>query len=164
MKERVREAVFNLIGTAAVGSEALDLFAGTGALGLEAISRGAQRATFIERHFPTADLVQKNVLELGLAERCRVEPGDAFLWTRRHAQPDGLPWLVFCSPPYAFYEEREAEMLELIGTLLERALPGSLLVVESDDRFDLAHLPEASRWDVRHYPPAVVSILQKDAP
>jgi 16S rRNA (guanine966-N2)-methyltransferase len=161
MKDRVREAVFNLVGTAVVGSEALDLFAGTGALGLEAISRGAERATFIERHFPTAELVRKNIADLGLEDRCRLEAGDAFRWSRRHAVPSGLPWVAFCSPPFAFYVEREGEMLELIGTLLERALPDSILVVESDERFDPARLPEASRWDVREYPPARVAIIQK---
>ena len=48
-EDRVREAVFNLLGTQVTGSQAIDLFAGTGALGLEAISRGATHATFIER-------------------------------------------------------------------------------------------------------------------
>src|SRR6478736_322408 len=54
MKDRVREAVFNLLGPQVAGSHAIDLFAGTGALGIEAISRGATKATFIERHLPTA--------------------------------------------------------------------------------------------------------------
>src|SRR5262249_42961688 len=56
MKDRVREALFNLIGPNVRGMHAIDLFAGTGALGLEAISRGAAGATFIERHYPTAEL------------------------------------------------------------------------------------------------------------
>ena len=54
MKDRVREALFNLLGNAVEGKIAIDLFAGTGALGLEALSRGASRAVFIERHRPTA--------------------------------------------------------------------------------------------------------------
>src|SRR5271165_4697735 len=54
MKDRVREALFNLLGTAVEGKLAIDLFAGTGALALEAISREATRAIFIERHQPTA--------------------------------------------------------------------------------------------------------------
>src|SRR4051794_22495694 len=60
MKDRVREAVFNLLGKQIAGSHAIDLFAGTGALGLEALSRGAARATFIERHFLTAKLIEEN--------------------------------------------------------------------------------------------------------
>src|SRR5687768_13415002 len=54
MKDRVREAVFNLIGPRVVGKRAIDLFAGTGAIGLEALSRGASHAVLLERHFPTA--------------------------------------------------------------------------------------------------------------
>src|SRR5205823_2176218 len=52
MKDRTREAVFNLLGPGVTGTHAIDLFAGTGALGLEAISRGAESATLIEQHFP----------------------------------------------------------------------------------------------------------------
>src|SRR6476661_8043397 len=72
MKDRVREAVFNLLGTQVAGSHAIDLFAGTGALGLEAISRGAAMATFIERHLPTANLIQENASAIGIAERINV--------------------------------------------------------------------------------------------
>src|SRR3954453_4982920 len=61
MKDRVREAVFNLLGAPVEGSHAIDLFAGTGALGLEAISRGAVRATFIERHVPTAKIIKQTL-------------------------------------------------------------------------------------------------------
>src|SRR6186713_2214397 len=60
MKDRVREAVFNLLGPQIKGTHAIDLFAGTGALGLEAVSRGASRATLIERHLPTAKLIEQN--------------------------------------------------------------------------------------------------------
>src|SRR5262245_4014790 len=82
MKDRVREAVFNLIGPGVVGSHASDLFAGTGALGLEAISRGALRATLIERHSPTLELIKQNAAALGVAERIEARFGDAFLWTQ----------------------------------------------------------------------------------
>ena len=66
MKDRVREAIFNLIGPAIRGKHAMDLFAGTGALGLEALSRGADRATFIEQHFPTAKIIRQNIAALGV--------------------------------------------------------------------------------------------------
>ena len=69
MKDRVREAVFNLLGPAVVGKHALDLFAGTGALGFEALSRGAAAATFVERHFPTADHLRQTAASLGVADR-----------------------------------------------------------------------------------------------
>jgi 16S rRNA (guanine966-N2)-methyltransferase len=158
MKDRVREAVFNLLGTAVKGMHAIDLFAGSGALGLEALSRGAARATLIERHFPTAGLIRQNVRNLQVEDRALVVGADAFFWVRQDLPDRLLPWLVFCSPPYDFYVERQDDMLRLLNTLLEAAPPHSLLAVESDGRFDTDLLPSAVKWDVRHYSPAVVSV------
>jgi 16S rRNA G966 N2-methylase RsmD len=80
MKDRLREAVFNLLGTDVRGKHALDLFAGTGALGLEAISRGAARATLLEQHHPTAAVIRQNIAELGLEAQAEVVPGNTFIW------------------------------------------------------------------------------------
>src|SRR5262249_7572553 len=102
MKDRVREAVFNLLGPGIGGSHAIDLFAGTGALGLEALSRGAARATFIERHLPTLKLIEQNADTLGVRERADVVFGDAFLWTAQFQPGNPTPLIVFCSPPYDF--------------------------------------------------------------
>jgi 16S rRNA (guanine966-N2)-methyltransferase len=164
MKDRVRESVFNLLGPQVAGSHTIDLFAGTGALALEAISRGAAKATLIERHFPTVKLIEQNVAQLGVGERAEVVFGDAFAWTRRYQPVKEIPLTVFCSPPYDFYVERRAEMLDLIGRWTEIAPPGSQIVVEADARFDLGSLPDAPSWDVRGYPPAVVAIYRKHSP
>ena len=161
MKDRVREAVFNLIGPSVVGQHAIDLFAGTGALGFEAVSRGARRATLVEHHLPTAEMVRATAATLGVADRVEGVWANAFFWARSNPAPDGESWLVFCSPPYAFYVDRAQEMLTLIGSLLDRAPGGSTLVVECDERFDTAQLPRAEEWNVRHYPPAVVAIYRK---
>jgi 16S rRNA (guanine966-N2)-methyltransferase len=161
MKERVREAVFNLIGPAVVGMHALDLFAGTGALGLEAISRGAVGATLIERHAPSARLIRENAKVLDLEQRVQVYFGDTFLWTRQYpdwSPPQPAAWLVLCSPPYDFYRERRPEMLGLLRQLHERAPGDSLFVVEADERFDFSLLEEFGEWDVRAYPPAFVGL------
>ena len=163
MKDRVREAVFNLLGTGVRGKHALDLFAGTGALGLEALSRGAARATFIEQHHPTAKTLERTVATLGVEKETEIVVANTFLWFRRRPDLGVDPWLVFSSPPYEFYATRGAEMLDLIGGLIAAAPPGSLFVVECDDRFDLAQLPHAQAWDVRSYPPAVVAIHEKPA-
>jgi 16S rRNA (guanine966-N2)-methyltransferase len=158
MKERVREAVFNLIGPKVVGAYAIDLFAGTGALGLEALSRGAETATLVEQHFPTADIIRKNVEALGMAERAEVYPGNAFIWSQRQLPPQDRRWLVFCSPPYLFYTEREGDMLGLLTRLFDNAPPASTFVVEADERFDMSLLPNSSGWEIRPYPPAIVAI------
>lgn len=180
MKHRVREAIFNLLSTDSAGRHAIDLFAGTGALGLEALSRGAAEATFIENHVPTARVIQENIHALGLADRAHLLTTSAFLWAKRdlptfscdcsrqsEAGSDCLPWLVFCSPPYAFYHEREQEMLGLVGRILDHAPLGTIMVVEADASFDFALLPgdiaelrHEAGWRVRAYPPAVVGVLR----
>jgi 16S rRNA (guanine966-N2)-methyltransferase len=159
MKDRTRESVFNLLGPSIVGKHAIDLFAGTGALGLEALSRGAARATLLERHFPTARVIRQNVETLGLVEHAEVVAADTFVWARRPSISDERPWVVFCSPPYDFYVDRAAEMLALIETFAQRSPPGSMVVVEADSRFDTTQLPRAGEWDLRHYAPAVIGIL-----
>jgi 16S rRNA (guanine966-N2)-methyltransferase len=164
MKERVREAVFNLIGPAVAGKHVLDLFAGTGALGLEALSRGAATATFIERHAPSVRLLKENVDALGVETQAEVFFGDAFLWRRQcpeWSERAISPWLVLCSPPYDFYCQRTAEMLGLLGNLHGAAPSGSLFVVESDRRFEFGLLDDLGRWDIRSYPPAVVGIHER---
>ena len=190
MKHRVREAIFNLISTESEGRHAIDLFAGTGALGLEALSRGARSATFIEKHVPTARVIQENIGALGVEDRATLLTTSAFLWSKRDlpisdfglrnaelsetsdsAIPDPqspIPWLVFCSPPYAFYIERTRDMLDLIGTVLDHAPEGSIMIVEADERFDFELLPgevaverHDKGWNVRTYPPAVVGVWRK---
>jgi 16S rRNA (guanine966-N2)-methyltransferase len=166
MKHRVREAIFNLISTESAGRHVIDLFAGTGALGIEALSRGATSATFIERHVPSAQVVEKNISDLELADRATLRVTSAFLWSKRDlasetdAPPRNMPWLVFCSPPYSFFVARVEDMLELIARIEQAAPPASTLVIESDQRFDFAGLigENKSAWDVRDYPPARVGI------
>ena len=164
MKERVREALFNLVGPAVKGKHTLDLFAGTGALGLEALSRGAATATFIERHAPSVRLLKDNVAALGLQTQAEVIFGDTFLWRRQWPQWSERvtsPWLVLCSPPYDFYCQRTDEMIRLLAELHAAAPPGSLFVVETDRRFDFQLLAEMGPWDARSYPPAVVGIHER---
>lgn len=161
MKDRVREAVFNLVGPDVVGKHVIDLFAGTGALGLEAISRGAADATLIEQHYPTASVIRQNAGLLEVTDRVNIVSGNTFIWVARDQAPKTAPWLVFCSPPYAFYVERQGEMLAMIKSLLDQAPQGSIFVIESDERFDVTLLPEAGNWDTRTYPPAVLSLLRR---
>lgn len=162
MKDNVREALFNLVGAYVKGKHVLDLFAGTGAIGLEAISRGAAHATMIERHIPTARLIQSNAKSLEIEEITTVISSDTFFWFRQFAktaeQRPEIPWIVFCSPPYDFFLERTDEMVDLIGGAMELAPKQSIIVCESDSRFRLRSLPDYENWRTKHYTPAVVSV------
>ena len=98
--DRVREATFNALTSMGVieGATVLDLFAGSGALGLEALSRGALHATFVDADRRTAALVERNVATLGFGERARVVVADA----RARAGTFEPVDVAFCDPPYAF--------------------------------------------------------------
>lgn len=161
MKQRVREALFNLLGPEIEGKHALDLFAGTGALGIEALSRGAASAMFVERHFPTAETLERNLEALELDEVGKVLPANSLLWSKRLPELPAIPWVVFCSPPYDLYLQQEPEVMSLVTTLLDAAPAESLFAVECDLRFDTARLPRADQWDVREYPPAVLAVMTK---
>lgn len=97
--DRVRETLFNWLQGEIRGRRVLDLFAGSGALGLEALSRGAATATFVERTRPVALQLHKNIDLLGLLGRARVETGDAARVLGRGS--DAAYDLVFLDPPFA---------------------------------------------------------------
>lgn len=163
MKDRVRETLFDLLGPRVRGAMAVDLFAGTGALGFEVLSRGGERALFVERHFPTADAIRRSARSLGVEERTDIRSGDVLLWGKKMpALPLTAPWLVFVSPPWAFFTERADELMGLVRALMGAAPAGSTVVVESDASFDPAGLPGAT-WVTRPIPPAVLHIADVSA-
>jgi 16S rRNA (guanine966-N2)-methyltransferase len=164
MKQRVREAIFNLLGPRVKGAHVVDLFAGTGAVSWEAISRGAISATLLEQHFPTARLLEQNARELGVLELIEVISGDTFFWARQGDSneivlPRDRPWIVFCCPPYELYVSQRTALMDLVQRLADMAPAQSVIVVEADSRFDVNELPTLGPWDVRSYPPAVVAVV-----
>ena len=160
MKDRVREAVFNLLGPTIKTTVVLDLFAGTGALVFESISRGARHATAIEKHFPTANLIRRNANELGVIDQVTVNSGDAFFWGPQFQPSKDHPWTIFCCPPYALYQSHERELLDLIAKLMGQMPPGSSVIVEADERFDFEKLPDPAKWMIRNYRPAFVGLYR----
>lgn len=97
-QDRVREALFSMLGERIVGARFLDLYAGSGAVGIEAWSRGAEDVLLVERDARVGDVVRENVRELG-ASGCRVVIADAVVALRRG--PEGAPFdIVFADPPY----------------------------------------------------------------
>ncbi|MBX7167390.1 MAG: 23S rRNA (adenine(2030)-N(6))-methyltransferase RlmJ [Pirellulales bacterium] len=160
MKDRLREATFNRLGTAVRGKLALDLFAGTGAMGLEALSRGATKALFLELHRPTAEVIERNAATLAVGARTEVIAADTFAWFDRAELPADRPWLVFVCPPYELYRSQPDSMIALVAGLVARAPADSLLVLESDLDWDWTRIPRSSDWDRRPYPPSVIGILE----
>ena len=95
---RVKEALFSILGTRVDAARVLDLFAGSGALGFESLSRGAAHVTFVEKHRPTAEALRAAARELGVAEQVEVIAAPA---ERAVRAVSGRYDLVFADPPYA---------------------------------------------------------------
>jgi 16S rRNA (guanine966-N2)-methyltransferase len=96
--ERLRESLFGMLGERVEDARVLDLFAGSGALGIEALSRGAREVTFVERDDAAIGAIRRNLTTTGYADRGRVVRADVSAYLRRAADEFDL---VFCDPPYA---------------------------------------------------------------
>lgn len=99
-QDRVREAIFNALGARVVDADVLDLFAGVGTLGIEALSRGARRAVFVELDARTAAALRANLNTAGVRDRAEVWRQDALRAVRRLAERGDRFDLVFLDPPY----------------------------------------------------------------
>jgi 16S rRNA (guanine(966)-N(2))-methyltransferase RsmD len=140
------------------GARVLDLFAGTGALGLEAISRGAEHATFVEQHGPTLALARRNARDLGVAEACAFVRADAVAYASAHVarQRGGTFDLVLADPPYAL-----DALAALPAALRPLLAPDGLLMLEHDRRHEFSDDPACVF--ARDYGSTRVSIFEADA-
>ena len=128
--DRVREAAFNLIGPVE-DATVLDLFAGSGALGLEALSRGAERAVFVESDRAATHAIERNLDKLRL--RGTVLEEDALRALRNEAQAGRRYDLVLVDPPYEMYTDLQPALARLLPRVLA---DDGLLVVETDARVE----------------------------
>jgi 16S rRNA (guanine966-N2)-methyltransferase len=149
--ERVREALFSILGPLD-RLRVLDLFAGSGALGIEALSRGATQLTLVDSGQAAAEAIQRNLSSLGLEAELRRQKATAFLQQARDEQRQYD--LVFLDPPYS-----QAPRLgpSLSAALLPLLSPGARVITESDRRAPLA-LDLAGTLDERRYGDTLIRI------
>lgn len=147
--QRVREALFSILGDAVPGRPFFDVFAGTGVVGIEAISRGASEASFVERDFRLIDHLEKHLRTFKLTG-ARILRADVYRWVERWPAPAEAV-NVFLSPPFPDLEGRPADMLALLATLQERLHPGSVLILQAERTPVLEQLPDRASWDERRY-------------
>lgn len=98
--EKVREALFDILGGRIVGARVADFYAGTGGIGIEALSRGAAHVAFIERHGPSLKILKTNLRGSGLASKASIYPVNAMAFLSRTAQGPQLFDILFADPPY----------------------------------------------------------------
>ncbi len=143
--DRLRETLFNVLGPAVTGSRFLDVFGGTGAVGIEALSRGAAQVTFIENHAPAAKLIRQNLDSLKIAAGYTILAADALTALQKLAarQTSSAPSIdfIFVDPPYANHADY-ARILEFLSSTSANFLaPSALVIFEHHHKFSL---PESS--------------------
>lgn len=146
--DRVKEALFNIIGQDIVGSVFLDLFAGTGSVGIEALSRGAKQAVFIEIDRKACQVVQENLEMTRLINRAVLKRADAFQVLK---QPPTEPYdFIYIAPPQ--YKGLWIDALKHIDALPEWSPPGTTIIVQIDpEEEEPVELKRLEQFDQRRY-------------
>jgi 16S rRNA (guanine(966)-N(2))-methyltransferase RsmD len=148
--QMVREALFSILGNAVPDRPFFDLFAGTGAVGLEALSRGARQVTLIERDLRVAGEIDRHISQFQVAGQARVIRADVYRWAERWTPPPE-PVNAFLGPPYPDFGRRKEALLALIAHLQRELAAGSVLVVQSEQTPVLDQLPDRENWEDRRY-------------
>ncbi len=146
--DRVKEALFSILGREVVGMTFLDLFSGTGSVGIEALSRGARQAVFVEMDRLAVRTIHENLAITRLAERAIVRRADV-LSLLRHA-PDQVYSCIYIAPPQ--YKNLWLETLKLLDAKPAWIPPGTLVIVQIDpDEYAPVTLQHLSPYDERRY-------------
>ena len=142
--DRVKESLFNILDQMVAGRKVLDIFAGTGNLGLEALSRGAESAVFVDK--ATAKLIAENLQLTRLQEKGIVRSGDVFAELSRQAAGKAEFSLIFCDPPYhnGLWQQALRQIDASDGLMAENGI----LVVEHGAEEN--EIPELSRLQLVH--------------
>ncbi|MHC4977147.1 MAG: 16S rRNA (guanine(966)-N(2))-methyltransferase RsmD [Planctomycetota bacterium] len=157
--DKVKESVFNILRGHVEDQDVVDVFAGTGSLGLEAVSRGARSVLCVEQNRQIVSLLRENIASLGEEDRCRVLQSDA-LGAAALAQCPEPVHLVFFDPPYPLMTDpvRRARVLEQLGRFIERLDPdGYALLRAPSPMWDEESTSESG--DKREVPLAIPGAL-----
>ncbi len=168
MKDRTRESVFNLLGGTLPGYLAIDLFAGTGALGIEAISRGAARAIMLEMLRPAVSGIVENLKRLRIEDKAEVHNVDTLRWmkyleTTAATWPAG-PWVVFCCPPYRMWETELPRIREGLAQMLTLSPVGAFSSSKSKNPLTSKPNCPSLTGTSATTKPAFVGVAEKESP
>ena len=163
--DRVKTALFDILSERVVDADVLDLFGGTGAIGLEALSRGAARATFVEINHQMAGILRENARATGLADRAEVIRGDAFHFLEVAPARGRRYDIVYIAPPQ--YHQLAAKALALVERL-PVTQPGGLAIVQifPKERVDIDQMPlsKLHQIDERRYGSTLLLFYEDQSP
>ncbi len=159
--DRVKQSVFDILSPRVEGSVVYDVFAGTGSMGLECLSRGAKQATFFERDTSALKLLRQNIRALNVARSSHVLATDLFKWfeTQPAIDASARTSLIFLDPPYRMLRENAEALKALASQMRERHLACDGIVVFRHDSKDVLELPMLQRADLREYSGMTVEFL-----
>lgn len=143
--DRVRESLFSILGRSVVDARVLDLYAGTGALALEALSRGARAATCVERAGGSLSALESNVAALGLEGRVRIVRDDSLSYCRRIDESTEQFEVVFADPPY------DSPLEPLVRDVVDRRWWTTVCVIEHAGEREVPEPESDTQRDVRRY-------------
>jgi 16S rRNA (guanine(966)-N(2))-methyltransferase RsmD len=152
--DRLRETLFNVLGDTVRSAIFVDCYAGSGAVGLEAISRGAARAVFLEQSKGALRVLNDNIAALGVAARTRVVEGPVDHSLRRLVAEHLIPGVIFLDPPYAAAEEYQ-------NTLAALSDSPALIVAEHASRAELLPPPGLIRVRLLRQGDTALSFFQR---
>jgi|SRR5271166_390797 len=135
---RLRETLFNVLAPRIEGAVFVDLYAGSGAVGIEALSRGAREAVFVESAEPALKAIRANLAALSIKGGCALEPRSATAALKRLALSERFADLVFLDPPYESIGEYEAALGLLGGECSGVLAPNGIVVAEHAKKHDLS--------------------------
>ena len=168
-QDRVRAALFNILSTAVAGSDFLDLFAGTGAVGLEAWSRGAGAVAWVERSPRSLRTLEANLAkcfgEAWAPPALRLFRADVGAWLKRPALPPGSVSIVFADPPYVEREGEPDGMSALLAAVRDSGLLAPVSFFVAEQRAGTP-LPACEGFDLlrdRRYGRTQLSLFRRDA-
>jgi 16S rRNA (guanine966-N2)-methyltransferase len=162
--QMVREALFSILGNAVPGRVFYDVFAGTGVVGLEAVSRGASSTRAIEADPHQATAIQNYAKQFDIGRQVQVLRADVYRWAERWVPPGKDAVNLFLSPPFPDLSQRADEFLELVNTLIAKAPADSVVTIQAEDGFPLEKLPNQGQWDIRRYGRNMLLFLVKEEP
>lgn len=158
--DRVREALFNIIAGETAGAHALDLFAGTGALGIEALSRGAEEALFVDEGREALELVRENLKITGFEEKALVVKDKVEKAIGRLASKGLVFNLIFLDPPYKISVNLLSDLLERVGS--ELLANDGLAILEHSAKLIAPDVAGLTQTTTRRYGDTVITIYRRE--
>lgn len=164
MQGSLREALFNILGSTTLESRVLDLFSGTGSVGLEALSRGAESCVFCENYLPALKVLQRNIETLGVADRVKILKTNLLARAPFPGTELGPYSLVFLDPPFAMHDtESRRDLSPLVERLSMQGLleaEVTLVLQQRKGQSPLENLGILRLVDQRHQGSVVLNFFQ----